>query len=214
MRACLGELERQRSRGVLAQGERQQLEGIQAACERRLREIEKDQIVRAEVDAFRLLDVTGEQEYGSQLAGQALQSLEQEHGTLPDRFRESYRSSWFRFLCGAFQVELKDNQKVANIYLALAQNRLARKLDASEIHRLRQELLDAFGDRLSSVEETVRKESDRVVREIVEALDERIPQPLPLTVQPTYVLPALGRCIGRDQERHHQRFAARYGLTV
>ena len=86
-------------------------------CEKRLKTLEEN-FKPAGFDPARLLSESVDGAFGVKLANAALAELEKA-GKLPNRVHEVFAKSWFSYLCLGFHNELKEDQKIANIFIAI-----------------------------------------------------------------------------------------------
>jgi hypothetical protein len=125
-RICPGALLRTPPLGVLTQAAVSAIGEAKKICGERLRKLEAG-FKPAGFDAARLLTEPADGDFGAALANAALAELEKElaegrkEARLSDRVREVFAKRWFSYLCLAFHSEIKENQRVATIFIAMRQ---------------------------------------------------------------------------------------------
>jgi len=156
-----------------------------AICEERLQRLEAD-FKPLGFEPARLLTESEGGDFWSGLANTAFTELEKalaerdSAATLPDRVHEVFAKSWFSYLCLAFYSEIKENQKVANIFIAMRQEigfeRLGKGLDKLDL------TVRAEG---KATRRAVRREGKAIRGAILKRLNEIDPKPDPSRVYDT-----------------------------
>jgi tetratricopeptide (TPR) repeat protein len=158
--------------GFFAEADQAQIRAAKAFCKARLEELE-EHFKATGIDAAQLLKPTPDGDYCARIAGESLAELEKNHGALPKRVHEVFAASWFRYLCLAFQHEIKEDQRVYRIFTATR--------------------LEAVFERL---EDAIHDEGRQTRAHIDESIERAIRPVAPFG----YALPTLGLFVGRDAE--------------
>ena len=118
--------------GVLTAAAVDAIGKAKVVCEKRLKTFEEN-FKPAGFDPACLLSESADVDFWAKLASKALAELERKAVDLPERVHDVFGTSWFSYLCLSFHNELKENQKVANIFIATRQAagfaKLGKRLD-------------------------------------------------------------------------------------
>jgi tetratricopeptide (TPR) repeat protein len=158
--------------GFFAAADEAQIRAAKASCKARLEDLE-EHFRATGIDAAQLLKPTPDGDYCARIAGESLAELEKNHGALPQRVHEVFAASWFRYLCLAFQHELKEDQRVYRIFTATRLEAVFERLE------------DAIHDEGRQTREHIDESIERAIRPVAPF---------------GYALPALGLFVGRDAE--------------
>jgi len=105
--------------GAISQAEESVLRPAIEACIKRVKDAEAGAIVPAEIDPLGLILPESGQDWGAQLANEALADIRREHPNLPKRLDGIFQQRWFSCLCLAFQEQIKTNERVSRIFQAV-----------------------------------------------------------------------------------------------
>ena len=105
--------------GLFSQADESGVRAAIAACETRLKDIDRGQFDRAGIDPMRLVLPARGGDYGAELALGALADIEREHQTMPERVQTTFKKRWFGYLCLAFQEQIKADDRVRRIFMLM-----------------------------------------------------------------------------------------------